>query len=143
MKNMSILLIILLNIMIIQTISSADYPDNDEVYRQMSVQDVEKRRKILVQQNIQKELDWTKEKQVETWCGVCCCFFAPIALCSYIGYHLNNDIGLPIGTLIGSKISSETVSAFANWYQPDYGDSITELKIIQRILVEKQKEKTD
>jgi hypothetical protein len=109
----------------------------------MSIENLRRRRTELIQQNIKRGYDWTKEKQVETYCGVCCSFVMPVALCSYTGYQINNNIGLPIGTLVGSKIGAKAVSAFTSWYQPDYGDTMAELRTVQEIIVTKQKEKID
>ncbi len=111
----------------------------------MSIENLKNRRRELVQQNITKSLNWTKEKECETCCGICCSLILPTALCSYIGYQCNNDLGLPIGTFIGLNIGSYAVSAFAEWYQPDYEETMTELRTIQQTILakEKEKEKTD
>lgn len=143
MKSNNTLLIIFLSTNIIQTISSADNSRNYGVYKQMSIESLRRRQTELIQQNIKRGCDWTKKKQVETYCGVCCSFVIPVALCSCAGYHLNNNIGLPIGTLVGLKIGAKAVSAFASWYRPDYEDTMAELRSIQSVIITKQKEKVD
>lgn len=142
MKNSNALQLIFLSIIIIQTISSADTPVDIDIYQDMSFEELKKQQRKYVQQNITDQLNWIKEKQVETCCGICCSFITPVTLCGYVGYRLNNDIGLPIGTLIGTCFASETASAFSDWYQPDYNGNMTELRKIQNA-IEKKKEKTD
>jgi hypothetical protein len=143
MKSNNTLLIIFLSTNIIQTIPSAHNSKDYGVYKQMSIENLRRRQTELIQQNIKRGYDWPKEKQVETYCGVCCSFFIPVVLCSCAGYQLNNNIGLPIGTLVGLKIGAKAVSAFASWYQPDYEDTMAELRSIQSVIITKQKEKVD
>lgn len=143
MKYKSALKIISLNIIIMQPVSAANSSEDYAAHNQMSIKGLRRRKTEIIQQNIKKGSDWTKEKQIETSCGICCSFIIPVTLCSYVGYQLNNSIGLPLGTLVGTTISQYTVSAFTSWYRPNYEDTMTELRTIGEIIATKQKEKID
>lgn len=142
MKNSNALQLIFLSIIIIQTISSADTQEDIDIYQNMSFEELKKQQRKYVQQNITDQLKWIEEKQIETCCGICCSLIMPVTLCGCVGYHLNKDIGIPIGTLIGACFASKTASAFSDWYQPDHNGNMTELRKIQNA-IEKKKEKID